>query len=78
MTENQVSLTIAALYGGMIFLLFYTQLGGFATVMLALAILVVYMVLEAWLAYRNDRQQRRDLATAWRRWRAWRRERANR
>jgi hypothetical protein len=54
--------TVPFLFGGMIFLLAYTRLGGLPTVALAGVILVGYLLIEAWHAWRDERQARRDSA----------------
>ena len=69
MSETTVSTTVAFLFGGMVFLLTYTRLGGLATTVLAGAILVGYLLLEAWHAWRDDSRRRR----AYRRWKEWNR-----
>ena len=67
MSETTVSTTVAFLFGGMVFLLVYTRLGGMATTLLAGAILVVYLLIEAWHAWhvtapRLARRVRRHVA----------------
>ena len=68
MSESTVSTTVAFLFGGMIFLLTYTRLGGMATTLLAAAILVAYLAVEAWHAWHNGRRAKDDRHEAYRRW----------
>ena len=71
MSETAVSNTVAFLFGGMVFLLVYTRFGGMETVVFAGTILVVYLVLEAWHAWTDRRQAKRDVERAMQRLRDW-------
>ena len=71
MSESTVSTTVAFLFGGMVFLLFYTRLGGMATTLLAGAILVGYMLIEVIHAVQERRANRHAADVAMRRLREW-------
>lgn len=79
MSETTVSATVAFLFGGMVFLLAFTRLGGLWTVGLAGAILVVYIGFEIAVAIRAHDRAAHDWVTAmhrfvlWDRWDDWRR-----
>ena len=62
---------IAFLAGGAIFLAVSEQLGPFATMVLALALLVAVLVTEAWRAAGDTARSIVDRDTAYQRWAAW-------
>lgn len=75
MSETAVSSTVAFLFGGMIFLLVYTRLGGLPTVGLAGAILVGYILLEMVKGWRALERAKSDRTIAEIRWGFWKQDR---
>lgn len=62
---------VSALFGAMLALLVYTRLGGMATTVGALGVLVVYLILEASRDLRDRHTYRRDRGVAVTRWEEW-------
>jgi hypothetical protein len=55
MSETTVSSVVAFLFGGMVFLLVFTRLGGPGTIGFAAAILVGYILVEVWQEWKLHR-----------------------